>query len=85
MTLDESTGELSIQTDVRSYAESYLVLIIAHIQIPTDFSNSEQMDLESMHDFELELFVPLELCNLSVLDNTFLNDMVTSILGEPQS
>ena len=38
-----------------------------------------------MHDFELELFVPLELCNLSVLDNTVLNDMVTSILGEPQS
>ena len=31
MTLEESTGELTIQTDVRSYAESYLVLIIAHI------------------------------------------------------
>ena len=43
------------------------------------------MALESMHDFELELFVPLELCNLSALDDTFLIDMVTSILGEPQS
>ena len=85
MTIDEMTGEIAIQTDVRSLDNIYSVSIRASISVPTDHSNSDFTIHESIHTFELELFVPLELCSLTLLDETVLLDMETSVLGEPQS
>ena len=85
MTIDEKTGEIAIQTDVRSLDDIYSVSIKARISVPTDHSNSDFTIHESTHTFEMELFVPLELCSLTLLDETVLVDMQTSVLGEPQS
>ena len=60
MTIDETTGEIAIQTDVRSLDDTYSVSIKASISVPTDHSNNDATIHESTHAFELELFVPLE-------------------------
>ena len=85
MTIDDTTGEIAIQTDDRSQDGTYSIDIKAQITVPTDFSNTEFQTLESIHNFKLELFVPLELCQITIFDETILVEMVTSVLGEPQS
>ena len=85
MTINEKTGEIAIQTDIRSLDDIYSVSIKASISVPTDHSNTDVIIHESTHTFELELFVPLELCSLTLLDETVLVDMQTSVLGEPKS
>ena len=85
MTIDEKTGVISIETHNRDAADIYEVEIRASSLIPVDFNNLESVTKESIYSFTLELYVPLELCALSSLDEIILVDMETSVLGEPQS
>ena len=41
MTIDDTTGEIVIQTDDRSQDGTYSIDIKAQITVPTDFSNTE--------------------------------------------
>ena len=85
MTIDDKTGEIAIQTDDRDHDQTYSVEVKASITVPIDFSNTETKTLESIYTFDLKLYVPMELCSLSKLDEITLTDMETSVLGESMS
>ena len=40
MTIDETTGEIAIQTHDRSADDTYIVATRAHISVPTDYRNT---------------------------------------------
>ena len=81
MTIDETTGEIKIETDAREAEDIYQIEIRATTTIPTDSSGTQLTTLESIYSFELRLYVPLDLCILTVLDELVLTDMKTSIMG----
>ena len=81
MTIDETTGQIKIETDAREAEDIYQIEIRATTTIPTDSSGTQLTTLESIYSFELRLYVPLDLCILTVLDELVLTDMKTSIMG----
>lgn len=52
---------------------------------PTDSSKQQFKTLEVSHQFELELYVPLELCLQTQLDELLLVEMQTTVLGSSQT